>query len=59
MTPTGLEEGSHSRAETHETVARDAKNDAIYADLIEILTRWPTLPAAVRAEVRNLVTNCQ
>ena len=53
--PTGLEEGTHSRAETHETVARDAKSDAIYADLIEILTRWPTLPPQVREQVLSLV----
>ncbi|MDE0864443.1 MAG: hypothetical protein OSA98_11710 [Rubripirellula sp.] len=57
MTPTGLEEGMHTQAKTYSTIESDAKSDAIYADLIEILTRWPTLPAPVRAEVLTLITS--
>jgi hypothetical protein len=55
MTPTGLEEGIHSQAKTLSPIESDAKTDASYAELIEILTRWPTLPAQVRAEVMALI----
>ena len=55
MTPTGLEEGMYSQAKTHSPIESDAKSDAIYADLIEILTRWPTLPPQVREQVLSLV----
>ena len=51
MPPTGLEDGVQKLDTTNALVERDAKNDAIYADLIEILTKWPSLPAQVRAEV--------
>ncbi len=59
MTPTGLEEGSHSQAKTHSTrqsdAKSDAKSDAIYQQLLEILSKWPTLPPHVREEVLSLV----
>ena len=51
MTPTGLENGVQTLDNTNALVESDAKNDAIYADLIEILTKWQSLPAKVRAEV--------
>ena len=55
VTPTGLEEGSHSQAKTHSTLQSDAKSDAIYQQLFEILSKWPTLPPHVREEVLSLV----
>ncbi len=55
MTPAGLEEGSHSQAKTHSTLQSDAKSDAIYQQLLEILSKWPTLPPHVREEVLSLV----
>jgi hypothetical protein len=56
MTPTGLEEGMYSQVKTHSTLQSDAKSDAIYNELLEIFTKWPTLPAQVRAEVLTLIT---
>ena len=55
MTPTGLEDGVQTPENTNALVESDAKSDATYADLLEILTRWPTLPAQVRAEVMALI----
>ena len=59
VTPTGLEDGVQKLDTTNALVERDAKNDAIYADLIEILTKWPSLPAQVRAEVMALLHSSQ
>jgi hypothetical protein len=53
--PTGLEDGVQTLDNTNALVESDAKNDAIYADLIELLSRWPTLPAQVRAKVMALI----
>ena len=55
MTPTGLENGVQTLDNTNALAERDAKNDAIYADLIAILTKWPSLPTQVRAEVMALL----
>jgi len=59
MTPTGLEDGIQTLDNTNALVESDAKSDAIYADLIELLSRWPTLPAQVRAEVMALLHSSQ
>ena len=59
MTPTGLEDGVQTLDNTNALVESDAKSDAIYADLLEILSRCPTLPAHVRAEVMPLLHSSQ
>ena len=55
MTPTGLEEGAQTPANTNALVDSDAKSVAIYQELIQVLSNWPQLPAQVRAEVVALV----
>ena len=45
------------QAKTRWLIERDAKN-VVYANLIEILSKWPTLPPQVREEVLSLV-RCQ
>jgi len=41
----------YSQAKTHSPI----ESDAIYRELLEIFTQWPTLPAQVRAEVLALL----
>ena len=55
VTPTGLEGGMQTQVKKHSSV----ESDAIYADLLEILTRWPTLPAQVRAEIMSFIHSSQ
>ena len=56
MPPTGLEDGVQTLDTTNALVESGAKNHAICADLLEILTKWPSLPAQVSAEVLTLLT---
>lgn len=55
MPPTGLDDGVQTLDNTNALV----ESDAIYADLIELLSRSPTLPAHVRAEVMALLHSSQ
>jgi len=54
MTPTGLEEGTHSQAKTHSPIESDAKSDAIYRQLIQLISKWNKLPSGTRNAILQI-----
>ena len=54
MTPTGLEEGMNSQAKKHSPIESDAKSDAIYRQLIQLISKWNKLPSGTRDAILQM-----